>query len=153
MLYQYGKDEIDDKNLQRLLSSPQQMSQPIVAGVHVFILEVAANEVALLDAVILVATTEAHLGDRNVLVYWDREGAGYPIHVHASGPQPPSTTFLYDFVLDGGDHFYANYNSVDTRLPFLPIFGRSSVYGFLDASWGTDAFNEAFCYFRRLNIV
>ena len=150
MLYQYGKDESDNDNLNRLISSEQLILNHIADPLHTVLLKVPANEIVLLDAFYCQVQTGIVPGFRNMNVYWFSASGGPPVQIRANYAQPASLVRTYYFIRDVDSYAIANFNSIQTRLPLLPIYGEGEIIAFIDGYFAGDTIVEPMAFYHRL---
>jgi hypothetical protein len=120
--YQYGVEEVDNQNFNRLLSAEPQLLLRESDGTHALSLPIPANQIWLIDSILFQVITDVTAVDRFVAVQVVNNFGANIWQIALAVAQTALSTVVYSFVRDSFNAFATNQFS-NCRLPALPLKG------------------------------
>jgi hypothetical protein len=120
MIFQYGLNESDPDNFNRLLSAESIRGQAELVPGHGYIIYPTANNIFMLDNFFLQLTTGIVVGSRIVQFQAIDKGANVIFSVNSLVLQGPSVSVDYSFVRDVFPSIVASGN-ININLPSIPL--------------------------------
>jgi hypothetical protein len=151
MAYQYGLDEADVNNWQRLISSEQRHAMGLLIPNHGFIFYLNRNCVYLLDSWDLLLNTSALPGNRYVYIAYNYEDRVNNFVTSAAFVQPALRQCWYQFMRDC-DSTQNICTKPMVRLPNVEISNGAYITIWVDNFLGGDMIDMGGLSFRCLEV-